>query len=194
METQKPSWTLVFEHTARVQSLSYVQLLRPHGLQPTKLLCPWNFPDNTGVGCHFLFWGRFPTQGSNPCLLHWQADFFFFFFKPLSHLGSPLNILLWPRCRHQSTSQCYFWSHLEETLQDPAWEGLAAISSVGLLRNTQKKVSLQSTCQAEINTSCPATYGSYRINKADPLVYTEKLTQQNIHCKSNVGDFQIATK
>ena len=31
----------------------------------------------------------FPTQGSNPRLLHWQADFFFFFFKPLSHLGSP---------------------------------------------------------------------------------------------------------
>ena len=28
-------------------------LLQPHGPQPTKLLCPWNFPDkNTGVGCH----------------------------------------------------------------------------------------------------------------------------------------------
>ena len=25
---------------------------------------------NTGVGCHFLFQGTFPTQGSNPCLLH----------------------------------------------------------------------------------------------------------------------------
>ena len=46
----------------------------------------------------------------------------------------------------------------------------------------------------DMNTSCPATYGSYRINKVDPLVYTEKLTQQNIHCKSNMGEFQIATK
>ena len=28
---------------------------RPHGLQPTRLLCPWDFPDkNTGVGCHCL--------------------------------------------------------------------------------------------------------------------------------------------
>ena len=28
--------------------------LWPHGLQPTKLLCPWNFPSkNTEVGCHF---------------------------------------------------------------------------------------------------------------------------------------------
>ena len=32
---------------------------------------------NTGVGCHFLLQGIFPTLGSNPCLLHllhWQAD------------------------------------------------------------------------------------------------------------------------
>ena len=28
---------------------------RPHGLQPTKLLCPWDFPGkSTGVGCHCL--------------------------------------------------------------------------------------------------------------------------------------------
>ena len=28
---------------------------RPHGLQPTRLLCPWDSPGkNTGVGCHFL--------------------------------------------------------------------------------------------------------------------------------------------
>ena len=29
--------------------------LRPHGLQPTRLLHPWDFPDkSTGVGCHCL--------------------------------------------------------------------------------------------------------------------------------------------
>ena len=28
---------------------------RPHGLQPTKLFCPWDFPGkSTGVGCHCL--------------------------------------------------------------------------------------------------------------------------------------------
>ena len=28
---------------------------RPRGLQPTRLLCPWNFPGkSTGVGCHCL--------------------------------------------------------------------------------------------------------------------------------------------
>jgi len=45
--------------------------LRPHGLQPTRLLRPWDFPGkSTGVGCHFLLQGIFPTQGSNPGLPH----------------------------------------------------------------------------------------------------------------------------
>ena len=52
--------------------------LRPHELEPTRLLCLWNFPGkNTGVGCHFLLLGIFLTQGLNSSLLrllHWQAD------------------------------------------------------------------------------------------------------------------------
>ena len=49
-------------------------------------LCSQDFlGKNTGVGCHFLLQGIFLTQGSNPCLLHWQADS-----SPLSHQGSPL--------------------------------------------------------------------------------------------------------
>ena len=41
----------------------------------TVALRPWNFPGkNTGVSFHFLLQGIFPTQGSNLCLLHWQAD------------------------------------------------------------------------------------------------------------------------
>jgi len=54
--------------------------LPPHGLQPTKLLCPWDFPgENTRVGCHFLLQGIFPTQRSNPrllYLLHRQLDLY----------------------------------------------------------------------------------------------------------------------
>ena len=45
--------------------------LRPHGLQPTRLLRPWDAPGkNIGVGCHFLLQGIFPTQGLNPGLPH----------------------------------------------------------------------------------------------------------------------------
>ena len=43
--------------------------LQPHELQPIRL-CPWDFPSkNTEVGCHFLFQGIFPTQGSKLHLL-----------------------------------------------------------------------------------------------------------------------------
>ena len=52
--------------------------LQPHGLQPTRFLYPWNFPDkNIGVTCRFLLQGIFQTQRLNPCfwwLLHWEAD------------------------------------------------------------------------------------------------------------------------
>ena len=45
--------------------------LRPHGLWPARLLCPWDSPGkNTGEGGHSLLQGIFPTQGSNPGLLH----------------------------------------------------------------------------------------------------------------------------
>ena len=37
--------------------------LRPHGLQPARVLCPWDSPGkNPGVGCNFLLQGIFPTQ------------------------------------------------------------------------------------------------------------------------------------
>ena len=46
-------------------------LQRLHGLQPTSLLSPLDFPGkNTGVGCHFLLQGILLTQGSNLGLLH----------------------------------------------------------------------------------------------------------------------------
>ena len=43
----------------------------------------YSLPWNTGVGCHFLLQGIFPTQGLNPHLLHLQVDSL-----PLSHLRS----------------------------------------------------------------------------------------------------------
>ena len=59
--------------------------LGPHGLQPTRLPCLWDFPaKNTGVGCHFLLRGIFPTQGSNLGLPHCRQTLYC-----LSHQGSP---------------------------------------------------------------------------------------------------------
>ena len=40
---------------AAAKSLQSCLTLRPHGQQPTRLLCPWDSPGkNTGVGCHFF--------------------------------------------------------------------------------------------------------------------------------------------
>ena len=58
--------------------------LRPHGLQPTRLLCPLDFPGkNTRVGCHFLLQEIFPTQRLNPGLPHCRQTLYC-----LSHQGS----------------------------------------------------------------------------------------------------------
>ena len=74
-------------HACSVGSVMSDSLL-PHGLQPTRLLCPWDSPGkNTAVGYHAFFQGIFLTQESNPCLLYllrWQVDSL-----PLSHQGSP---------------------------------------------------------------------------------------------------------
>ena len=61
--------------------------LQPHGLQPTRLLCPWDFPGkNTGVGCHFLLQGIFLTQGSKSAVSPALAGGFFTTAPP----GKPL--------------------------------------------------------------------------------------------------------
>ena len=62
----------VYIHESESVSCSVVSdSLQPHGLQPARLLRPWNSPGkNTGVVCHSLPQGIFPTQGSNPGFLH----------------------------------------------------------------------------------------------------------------------------
>ena len=69
--------------------------LWPHGLQPTRLLCPWNSPGkSTGVGCHFLLQGIFPTQRSNPGLPHCRQTVYH-----LSHQGA-YHSLGFPKWRY----------------------------------------------------------------------------------------------
>ena len=78
------------------RSVVSVSLL-PHGLQPTRFLCPWPSPGkNTGMGSHSLLQGIFPAQRSNPGLHCKQI------LSHLSHQGSsppticcPLTELAW---------------------------------------------------------------------------------------------------
>ena len=78
--------------------LSHVRLLLPHGLQPTRLLCPWDSPGkNTGVGCHFLLQGNLPDPGIKPRSPALQILY------QLSCKGSPLST------QHQNHLQTLFY-------------------------------------------------------------------------------------
>ena len=83
--------------------------LRPHELQSPRLLRRWDFPGkSTGVGCHFLLQGIFPTRGLNPGLLHCRQTLY-----PLSHEGSREKQLK-PQCDITSHLLEWSWSTKEE--------------------------------------------------------------------------------
>ena len=102
MQLDTAKQTLCVCVCAHVHALSRVYL-RPYGLEPTRLLCPWSFPGkNTGVGCCFLLQRIFLTQGLNPCflyLLHWQTDS-----SPLAPPGEP-QIKLGVKANHEVCSR-----------------------------------------------------------------------------------------
>ena len=85
------SLVIYFIPACKVASVVF-NFLWPYGLCPSRLLCPWGSPGkNTGVGCHGLLQGIFPTQGSNPHLLnllHWQVGSL-----PLASSGKPILYL-----------------------------------------------------------------------------------------------------
>ena len=59
--------------------------LRPHGLYPARLLCPWGFPGkNIRVGCHCFLQGIFLTWESDPGLLNCRRILYH-----VSYRGSP---------------------------------------------------------------------------------------------------------
>ena len=91
--------------------------LQPHGLQPTRLLCPRNsLGKNSGAGCHFLLQGIFSTQGSNLGLLHSRWILYH-----LNHQESPV-------CCHIIWSSYESWDELWASStyrwEMPLWQGL----------------------------------------------------------------------
>ena len=77
--------------------------LQPHGLWPVRLFSLWDSPGkNSGVGCHALLQGIFPTQGLNPCLPHCRRILYC-----LSYQGSPWLSLL----HHKNLSSQPHYSH-----------------------------------------------------------------------------------
>ena len=78
-------WTQCLQSGVSVWSCSHVQLCDPVDCSPPGSSVHGDSPGkSTGVGCHALLQGVFPTQGLNPDLPHCRQILY-----RLSHQGSP---------------------------------------------------------------------------------------------------------
>ena len=95
----------MYVHVHACQVASVVSDCDPMA-QATRLLCPWDSPGkNTGVGCHALLQGIFPTQESNlylQRLLYCRQVLY-----PPSHLGNPFLRMC---CAQSSLTLCDLWT------------------------------------------------------------------------------------
>ena len=90
------------------------QLFVSHGMQPTRLLCPWNSPGkNTGVGFHSLLQGLSTTQGLNPGFLHFRQIFYC-----LSHQGSPFYMYMLQTYMCMCIIHTYTYTHMHTCMCD----------------------------------------------------------------------------
>ena len=91
-----------------------------YGQSPTRLLCPWDFPSkNNGVGCHFLLQGIFPTNRSNPCLLHLLTlTGIFFTTEPLQ---KPLDFIYYILFEYLQCTRHSFRMSAQWMLQTKPW-------------------------------------------------------------------------
>ena len=85
--------------------------LRPHGLQPTRLLHSWNFPGkSTGVGCHSLDVNNYLKSNYNIILTFWKLRIIPNIIKYLVSVQRFLshNFFL-PICSNQDWNSHTFW-------------------------------------------------------------------------------------
>ena len=76
---------------------------RPHGLQPTRLLCPWDFlGKSTGVACHCLLW----QTRAGP--LNIKLDIAVLLWSKLA--SHPHNLYNKAGCTHY----CFMWEMVQE--------------------------------------------------------------------------------
>ena len=86
-----------------------------------QLCCPWDSPGKkTGMSCHSLLQGIFPTQGSNLGLLHCRQIFYC-----LSHQGSiwPRNFTFGsiPKVIESRVSKPYVYTHVHSSFIHYSW-------------------------------------------------------------------------
>ena len=68
--------------------------LQPHGLQSTRLFCPWDSPGkNIGVGCHSLLQGNLPDSGIKPRSPALQAILYGLSHQTLNQAPKPYEVV-----------------------------------------------------------------------------------------------------
>ena len=116
------------------------------GLQPARLLCPWDFPGkNIGVGCCAVLQGIFWIQGLNLCLLHLLAGRFFTTWAPWAYPNP-----VWPHLKLITSVKTLFPNKV--TITGPrGW-----MSAYILKRDSSSHITLhlQSHVQRKIGGHC----------------------------------------
>ena len=108
--------------------------LWPHGLSPTSLLCPWDSPGkDTGVGCHALLQGIYPTQGLNSHVCCVGRRFLYHW----CHLGSP-TISLW-ECKLVQPLWKTVWKFLEKLKIELPYDPAISLLGIHLEKNIIQK-------------------------------------------------------
>ena len=142
---------------------------RPFGLQPTRLLCPWDFSGkDTGAGCHFLLQGIFPAHGLSPHLLNWRQILYHWATRG-APWGSPVVLT-----KGQCVKGCC-WPRLEERKHQGLYSHFSAAPTTLL---TSDKKGGRDTQQG----------GDIHIHMSDYAVVEQKLTQ---HCKAIILQLKI---
>ena len=139
--------------------------LWPHGLYS-----PWNSPgQNTGVGSLFLLQGIFPTQGSNPGILHCRQILY-----QLSHRRSP----------ESKTCLFYFWI-VASGLLPPIHLEFRLFWSSGSWGDLEEVVDSQGWLECGSSGSCNLSLGTGSIlDRWTQLMTLWSLTAVRVLCKT----------
>ena len=111
--------------------------MRPHQWQPNRLPHPWDSPGkNTGVGCHFLLQGIFPTQA---------LRYSFSYLEPVCCSMSSSNCCFLTCIRiSQEAGQVVWYSHLFQNF--PQFIVIHTVKGFGLVNKAEIDVFLELSC------------------------------------------------
>ena len=139
------------------------------GLQPTRLLCPWDFSGkSTGMSCHFLLQGIFLTQGLKLhllCLLHCRWTL------PIEPYWSGFTIY-----KNQLQWNCF-------------WNGKVRSSETFLFHKSNKNIG-QTNKQTNKKNSPNSHFSKLKINPRLAIIqrkYNQETTEPH-QCSNHCGD------